>query len=149
MSNFVLGLFIVQLLGGAYLFSYTLSAGRRDSTARATRLPSAVVFSHMLLGGLSAAAWLGWVISDARGFAWTSFAGVALGLTLGAVLGMRLHFKPATVEVPQPPVPGSAPEGADHRVAEKQIPGAANLMHGGLAAVLLVLTLLISLGVVG
>lgn len=146
-SNFVIGLFIVQLLGGAYLFSFTLSAGRRDSTAHATRLPSAVVFSHMLLGLFSTASWIGWVVSDERGFAWASFAGVALGVLLGLVMAMKTVTKPAVVDVPQNPVPGTPPEPADVRVAEKQIPGIALLGHGGLAAALLILTLLIALDV--
>lgn len=146
-SNFVIGLFAVQLLGGAYLFGYTLSAGRRDSTAHATRLPSAVVFSHMLLGGFSTATWIGWVVSDERGFAWASFVSVALGVLLGTVMGLRTVTKPPVVDVPQNPVPRTPPDPADVRVAEKQIPGVALLGHGGLGVTLLLLTLLIALDV--
>ena len=149
MSNFVIGAFIVQLIFGAYLFSITLNAGRRDSAAHATGLPSGVVFFHPLLGLFALGCWIGWVVSDARPFAWVAFAALAVGATLGAALGIRTLTEPDRMEVPQPPDLGTRLVPADYAVAEKQIPRPALVGHGVMAVVLLACTLLVALGVFG
>lgn len=139
MTNFVMGLFAVQLLMGAYLFSITVPS----QTARATRLPASVLLTHPLLGLAGATMWLIWMFTDDRGWVWASFATVLLAAIGGGVLGLKSRLGGPVEQRPE------AREPADVRVVEKQVPKPAMHIHGASGTVLLICMLLVGIGVVG
>lgn len=142
MTNFVMGLLVVQLLGGVYQLSYVLGAGKRPSTARATRLPDPVVVGHPMAATVSTALWLGWMTMDERGFAWLTLVALLLTAAGGAFMFLRTAGRSPVVDRP-------AADPADVRVAEKQIPKVALAVHGLGALLLVGCVLLVALGVVG
>ena len=139
MSNLVMGLLVVQLVGGAYLFSFVLGAGQRHSTARATRLPGLMVFVHAVLGVAAAGLWVAWLETGVAAIAWTTLGSLLLSVGGGLLMFARTAGHEETIE-------RFATDPADVRVAEKQIPAVALLGHGLLALVLVVLVLLVALG---
>ena len=140
MSGFVMGMLVVQVLGGLYLLSFVARAGQEWSNARATRLPDPVVMAHAGVGIAVTGLWVVVLVSGMTGLAWVAFA----ALCVGAALGVTLWLKTAR-GAPVRETPGGSP--ADARVAEKQIPGIALVGHGALALALLVSALLVALGV--
>ncbi|UMG92824.1 hypothetical protein [Nocardioides sp. TF02-7] len=140
MTNFLIGLLAVQLLGGLHQLTFVLGAGQKLSSARATRLPDAAVVGHVMLGGLAFALWLGWVMFDERAFAWMTLATVVLAAAVGGFMFHRTFFRSPVVDRP-------AADPADVRVAEKQIPAASLAVHGLGAAALILGTLLVALDV--
>lgn len=143
MTHFVTGLLFIQFLLGAYHFSFTMGVGRPESNARATRLPPSVVFAHLMIAVLAAGLWLTYEGSHWRPMAWSGFASLAVGASLGAYMGLRTVGQPATL----PETQGVQVEAANLVVAEKQIPTISIALHAVIAVVLVVFSLLVSLGV--
>ncbi len=125
MGGVVLGLWVVQILGGAYLWSFTTGRGRAESRQSGLRTGQSpfLLFLHPLIGVAGLASWIGYMQQEQRGFAWVSFG----LLVLGAVLGRLLDSRAGAVRMPRPVVVG----------------------HAVLAGALLVLVLLTALGVLG
>lgn len=138
MSNLVMGLLVLQVVGGVYLFSLTASTGQAASNARATRLPSLLVFGHSLLGLLAPALWLAWLLTHAQGWVWATLVSLLSSVAGGLVMLAKTVRGPAAVDRP-------AADPADVRVVEKQIPHAALVGHGGLAALIVVCVVAVGL----
>jgi hypothetical protein len=139
MTNFVLGLLVVQVLGGLYQLSFLLGVGSNYRNARASRLPDPLVFGHALLGLVALALWLTWRSTGEEPFVWATFGSLLLSVGGGLVMFARTAAGRATEPV--------ATAGArDVRVAEKRIPKAALSVHGLAAATLVVCVLLVGLG---
>jgi len=135
MTNFVLGLFVVQMLIGAYQIAHVFSA-ETD-----TRLPDVALLFHPMLGGTAALFWVIYMGVGGVGFAWASFGALTLGASLGLVMFARTLAEPAEA-VEHPSVVGAAKP-----LAEKRIPGPMLAVHGLGATLLFVCTLLVALGV--
>lgn len=149
MSILVTGLFVVQLLVGGYLFSFVLGAGQRASNARATRIPDPAAVAHPLAAVVTVACWLICLATDERGFAWVCFGLLLATAAGGLFMAFRTVTGGPTVDRPgrrQGVLDPGDP--AEIRVAEKQIPTAALVLHGTTFLVLLIGTLLVALGVV-
>ena len=148
MSVLITLLFVVQILLGAYMYSFVLGAGQMGSNARATRIPDPVAFVHPVGAGLTLVSWFIHLGTGADGFVWVTFTLLLLTASAGLVMalvtlrGKRLVDRPAAHQVVL--VPGSP---AEIRVAEKQIPPLALALHGLGFAALLCTTLLVALGV--
>jgi len=135
-----MGALIVQLLLGGYQFSFTTGAGRPESDARASRLPSPVIFGHMLLAIVIALLWAGQMASDSRAMAWVVFGLLVGSVASGLAMFLRTARRSAWIG-------GRSRNPADHRVAEKQIPVPSLAVHGLVALSLVVGVLLVALGV--
>ncbi|WP_436701382.1 hypothetical protein [Nocardioides sp. BYT-33-1] len=147
MAILVTGMFVVQLLVGGYMYSFVLGAGQRGSNARATRIPDLVAFIHPVAAIVTFACWLAYLAGDATGFAWTTFVLLLLTASGGALMALRTVTGPPTVDRPSPRQGVLDPgDPAEIRVAEKQIPRAAIVLHGLTFLVLVAGTLLVALG---
>ena len=142
MTKFVMAVLVVQSLGGLYQFGILASAGRRDSTARASRLSDSLVFSHGVLGFLAAGLWLGQLLTGNDYWAWATLVVILLAIAGGTVMFLQTELKPETIDRP---VVDRAEDPADLRVAEKQIPKSVLHGHGLGAAVLVVCVLVVAL----
>lgn len=127
MDRFVLALWIITALAGAYLWVFASAAGRPESNARASRIPRWILFVHpaLALGGLGI-----WAVHTAYGgawLAWAAFVDLVLVAVLGDVMAIRTFKKrrdPALVTT----APGRDP--AEVRRVEDQMPTIAILTHG-------------------
>jgi len=135
MATFALGAWIVQILGGAYLWSFTTGVNRPESNARATRLPRSLLFVHPLLGVVGLFVWIAFLASDEPVLAWVAFAGLLVGGGIGSFLAFRTFQ-----DRPRGPV-GSP----DVRRAEHQMPVPAIGLHGFLAVVTVLAVLVAAL----
>jgi hypothetical protein len=140
MSMYVLAVFILQLFVGAYMYSFVLGAGQKNSNARATRIPDPVAVVHPLAAGGTFLLWILYLVTDERGFAWATFALLLATAGGGAIMSLKTFTGGPTVDRP-------AADPADVRVAEKQIPKVMILMHGLTFVLLAIGTLLVALGV--
>ena len=146
MTKFVMALLVVQALGGLYQFGILASAGRRDSTARASRLSDSLVFSHGLLGFLAAGLWVGQLLTGNDYWAWATLVVILLSVAGGTVMFLKTELEAETID--SLAVDGAvdgAVDPADVRVAEKQIPKSVLHGHGLGAAVLVVCVLIVAL----
>ena len=140
MSKLVMALLVVQVVGGAYLFMSVASAGSQHSTARASRLPSLVVFGHASLGLLAPALWIGYLLTGSDGWVWATLGSLLLSVAGGLFMFARTAGRSDTLHE-------TAADPADVRVAEKQIPASVLAGHGLVAAALVVCVVLVGLGV--
>jgi hypothetical protein len=141
MSGLVIGLLIVQALGGLYMFTYTADAGMPESNARNTRLPEPLLLLHPVLGLAAIAVWVAYMLTGGDPLPWVTLALLVLGTLIGAYLGAET-MRPAPDPVAASPHdPGAA------RLAEKRIPILAIAAHGGLALLIDLCVLLVALGV--
>ncbi|CAA9375697.1 MAG: hypothetical protein AVDCRST_MAG32-1164 [uncultured Nocardioides sp.] len=138
MTKFVMALFVIQVVGGLFQMGTLMTAGSRNSTARASRLPDLLVFSHAVLGFLAAGLWVGQLLTGDDRFAWVTLAVVALSIAGGTVMFLKTELGSETLDRP-------AADPADVRVAEKQIPKTVLHGHGLGAAVLAVCVLVVAL----
>ena len=104
---------------------------------------------HLALAALvTLSTWLAYVASDREGFAWATFVLLVLTASGGAVMGVKTVLGDRYVDRPAPDrgivAPGAA---AEIRVAEKQIPMAAIVLHASTFVLLAIGTLLVALGV--
>jgi hypothetical protein len=90
MSLLALAAWIVTAGVGLYLLSIWLIEYDKDfHSVAATRLPPAVLASHVMLAGGGLLVWIGYLILDADQLAWTAVAALALAATLGLVMAVR------------------------------------------------------------
>ena len=90
MSLIALATWITTAGGGLYLLSIWLIEYDKDfQAAAATRLPPAVLVSHVLLAGGGLVAWIGYLIFDQDRLAWTAVAALAIAVTLGLTMAIR------------------------------------------------------------
>ncbi|PRX66710.1 hypothetical protein B0I32_105150 [Nonomuraea fuscirosea] len=154
---------IVTALGGFAMLGIWISRGglRRDEGAP-TRLPSPVVFGHLLLAAAGLVAWILYLATGSAALGWTALVLLVPVALLGFVMLARwipVHraaapgtaapetSAPAT-DAFQTTAPGTAPGAAAGAVApaERHFPVAVVIGHGVLAVVTLVLVLLTVLG---
>ncbi|MEV0160030.1 hypothetical protein [Nonomuraea fuscirosea] len=154
---------IVTALGGFAMLGIWISRGglRRDEGAP-TRLPSPVVFGHLLLAAAGLVAWILYLATGSAALGWTALVLLVPVALLGFVMLARwipVHraaapgtatpetSAPATAPF-QTTAPGTAPGAAAGAVApaERHFPVAVVVGHGVLAVVTLVLVLLTVLG---
>jgi hypothetical protein len=131
MEKFVMAMLVVQVLGGAFLFASVSTTGSRSSTARATRLPPLVVFSHAMLGLLAPALWIAYLRYGSTALVWSTL--VSLLLSTGGGLFMLARTLGHSDRLDQP-----ANDPADVTVIEKQVPKSVLAGHGLVAAILIV-----------
>jgi hypothetical protein len=90
MSLLALASWIITAAGGLYLLSIWLIEYDRDfQSAAATRLPPAVLASHVLLAGGGLLVWAGYLIFDQDRLAWTSVVALCLAAVLGLIMAIR------------------------------------------------------------
>jgi hypothetical protein len=90
MSLLALAAWIITAGGGLYLLSIWLIEYDKDFQAvAATRLPPAVLASHVTLAGGGLLVWAGYLILDSDRLAWTAVAALGLAATLGTVMAVR------------------------------------------------------------
>jgi hypothetical protein len=130
-EEFALGAWIFTILVGVYLFTFTTGAHRPESPARATDLPSLVLFSHPLVGLAGVVTWIAYLVSASTTLAWVAVAWLVLGATLGDVMAVRT-FRGRQNETAALAV---AHDPADAARAEGRMPVAAVAVHGILAIV--------------
>ncbi|MCD4525222.1 hypothetical protein [Nocardioides sp. cx-173] len=153
MAGFILGLWIVTAVGGSYLWSFTTGVGRPESTARSSSLPPSVLFLHPLVGLTGFSTWVGYLYVGGDVLPWVAFGLLVTGALLGDVLVMR------TLRPRAPALLGAVPADQDPehsldenavanaRRAEDLIPRPVIVMHGVLAALLMLLVFLVAVGV--
>jgi hypothetical protein len=138
MTKFVMAVLVIQVIGGLYQFMVLATARSEHSTARATRLPDWVVFTHAALGFLAAGVWVGQLVTGNDLFAWTTLGLLLMSVVGGTVLFLKTELRSETLDRP-------AMDPADVRVVEKQIPKSVIHGHGLGAAVLVVCVLVVAL----
>jgi hypothetical protein len=131
----VLGFWIATGLGGLYMLGFTLSHGRDRTGASRTHLSSTVVFSHMSFAVAGLAVWIGYMATRDQPWAWASLIVLVVVALLGGAMFVRWTLDRH----------GPGAEKRKAELAEQQIPSAAVHMHGFLAFVTIVLTLLAAL----
>ncbi|MEU8397161.1 hypothetical protein AB0C28_18370 [Nonomuraea sp. NPDC048892] len=144
---------IVTALGGFALLGIWISRGglRREEGA-GTRLPTPVVFGHLLLAAAGLVAWILYLATRSTGLAWTALIILVPVALLGFVMLARwipIYRAPApetaapTTAASEITAPGTVP-GASGAVApaERHFPVAVVVGHGLLAVITLVLVLL-------
>lgn len=147
MAGLVIGLWVINMVLGSYLFTYTAGAGRPESTARATSLPSLVVFSHGTLAFLGIGIWLVYSYTGDRWAAWAALGELLVASALGHVMAHRtFHPEKSPVLIPAGAIKHDV---GDTVRAEDQMPPLAIHLHAAIAGLLVVLVLLTALGVWG
>jgi hypothetical protein len=176
MSLLALAAWIATAGVGLYLLSIWLIEYDKDfHSVAATRLPPAVLASHVTLAGGGLLVWIGYLILDADRLAWTAAAAVALAATLGLVMAVRWFGvyragrKAARARGPAEhltlvgedrPVSRNSLVSRDSGVAvlaptthlgppERNFPLPVVIAHGTFAAITIALVLLTALGVGG
>ncbi|NYG55935.1 hypothetical protein [Nocardioides perillae] len=143
MQLFVSYLWIVNLLFGAYLWSYTLRIGRPESSAQATALPRWILFVHPTLAVAGLGMWGVYSASDSDLVAWASFVTLVLTAVLGDVLAVKTHkgrrerIKVTTAAA----VHEGAPLPPSRRRVEDEMPTSVLAVHGIIATGLIVAVL--------
>jgi len=90
MSLLALAAWIVTAGFGLYLLSIWLIEYDKDfHSVAATRLPPAVLASHVTLAFGGLVVWAGYLIFDSDQMAWTAAAAMVLAATLGSVMAVR------------------------------------------------------------
>ncbi|WP_205475085.1 hypothetical protein [Nocardioides sp. SYSU D00038] len=160
MAALTLGTWIITMLLGAYLWTFTLDTGKPGSAARATRLPPLMLFVHPVLAGSGFAVYLAFMYERHPGLAWTSF-GFLLATAMGGHL-LMLHTSLHRGKVQTPvrvATPASLPaeahaameaqlarrEPGDEAFVEDLMPSAARHVHHAIAMVTLVLLLVVAI----
>lgn len=90
MSLIALALWITTAGGGLYLLAIWLIEYDKDfQSAARTRLPPAVLASHVLLAGGGLLVWALYLLLDDERLAWTAVAALCLAATLGTTMAIR------------------------------------------------------------
>jgi hypothetical protein len=132
MAGFILGIWILTIAGGVYMWSFTTGAGRPESNVRATDLSPLALFAHPAIGLLGISVWVVYLYQGGQALTWVALAVLVVGALVGDLLLVRT-LKRRT---------------GGPRV-EDLIPRPVMVLHGALAVVLIVLVLLMALGVDG
>lgn len=143
MSLIAVALWITTAGGGLYLLSIWLIEYDKDfQSAAQTRLPPAVLASHVLLAVGGLLVWAGYLIFDQDRLAWTAVAALCLAATLGIVMAIRwVGVYRGSLAVATRPVREGPPE--------RNFPLPVVIAHGAFAAATLTFVLLTALGVGG
>jgi len=171
MSLLALTAWIITAGVGLYLLSIWLIEYDKDfHSVAATRLPPAVLASHVTLAFGGLLVWAGYLIFDSDQLAWTAAAAMVLGATLGTVMAVRwFGVYRAQREAARAPrsaahltlVSGESPVSRrDSGVAvfaptahlgppERNFPLPVVIAHGTFAAITIALVLLTAFGVGG
>ena len=90
MSLIALATWIVTAAGGLYLLSiWLIEYDKEFQSVAATRLPPAVLTSHVLFAITGLVAWIGYLIFDQDRLAWTAVVAVLFAATLGTTMAIR------------------------------------------------------------
>jgi hypothetical protein len=157
MSLFALAAWIVTAGGGLYLLSIWLIEYDKDFHAvTATRLPPAVLASHVLLAGSGLVLWAFYLVFDDDRVAEISLAVIVIAASLGVVMAIRWIgvYRAGRIRA------RSVVPAGDGRVAvlerparegppERNFPLPVVIAHGAFAAVTITLVTLTVLGVGG
>jgi hypothetical protein len=136
---------------GLYLLAiWLIEYDREFQSAAATRLPVAVIGTHVLLAFGGLAVWALYLITDAEKLAWAAAATlgvvVTLGLTMAARwIGVRRAHGPPQ---PVPALVGGRPGSGISRVPvppERHFPAPVVVIHGIFAGATILLVLLTAL----
>jgi len=170
MSLLALIAWIITASFGLYLLSVWLIEYDKDFHAvSATRLPPAVLGSHVTLAFGGLLVWIGYLIFDSDKLAWTAAAAMVFGATLGTVMAIRwfgvyrAQRDAARAHRPAshlPLVSGESPMSGDSGVAvlapagrlgppERNFPLPVVVAHGIFATITIGLVVLTVLGVGG
>jgi hypothetical protein len=144
---------IVTAGGGFFLLSVWLRrGGMRQQAAGTTSFRPALIFGHFLLAAVGLVLWLVYVVTDAEGLKWPTFAilvvvGILGGTMFARWLGVRGS---ATARAGAGAATASAgePQSAEEP-AERGLPVPIVALHGVLAVATVVLVLLTALEVGG
>jgi hypothetical protein len=134
----------------AGLYMLTVWLIENDATRRGeakSQLPSAVVFTHLILAVSGLVVWVVYLLADQQRLAW-----IALGtLTAIALLGLLMFARwiPVHRGADLPVSPAQFPGGALAVPPEGNIPEAVVACHGAFALITYVLVLLTTLNVGG
>jgi hypothetical protein len=163
MSLIALALWITTAGGGLYLLSIWLIEYDKDfQSAAQTRLPPAVLASHVLLAGGGLLVWALYLFLDDERLAWTAVAAVCLAATLGTTMAIRWvgvyranrGIRRDQTGVRMAVVSGlggvavASPSGREGP-PERNFPLPVVIAHGAFAVATLTLVLLTALGVGG
>ena len=166
MSLIALATWIVTAGFGLYLLSIWLIEYDKDfQSVTATRLPPAVLTSHVLFAGGGLLAWIGYLILDQDRLAWTAVVAVLTAATLGVTMAIRwvgvyragraskrrqaeLAAAPHAV-LAGPGAVATLEQAADLGPPERNFPLPVVIAHGAFAAATITLVLLTALGVGG
>lgn len=147
MSIIALITWITAAGGGLYLVAiWLIEYDREYQAAAATRLPPAVLASHVTLAGGGLLVWVGYLIFDSDNLAWISVLALALAATLGSYMAFRwvgVYRESRTMRL-QAAVDGR-PIGTGP--PERNFPLPIVIGHGLFAVTTLALVLLTALGV--
>jgi hypothetical protein len=166
MSLIALITWIMTAGGGLYLLSIWLIEYDKDfQSVAATRLPPAVLTSHVVLalGGLFI--WIGYVIVDQDRLAWIAVVAILLAAALGVTMAIRWISVYRTTRAARRSLadlkagrltlvggPGDIATlelASDLGPPERNFPLAVVIAHGAFAAATITLVLLTSFGVFG
>jgi hypothetical protein len=151
---------------GLYLLSIWLIEYDKDfQSVTATRLPPAVLTTHVLLAGGGLLAWIGYLILDQDRLAWTALGAVLLAATLGTTMAIRWvgvyravrasrrrNAELAEARLTLVGAAGGVPtleHAQDLGPPERNFPLPVVIAHGAFAATTITLVLLTALGVGG
>jgi hypothetical protein len=160
MSLLALFCWITTAGGGMYLLSIWLIEYDKDFHAvSATRLPPALLASHVVLAAGGLLVWADYLVYDQDDAAWTAVAAILMAATLGAVMAIRWIGVYRTYRASRPRaqlVLASQRGGvavldrpAIEGPPERNFPLPVVLAHGAFAALTITLVLLTAFGVGG
>ncbi|MEU4453291.1 hypothetical protein AB0F44_18300 [Nocardioides sp. NPDC023903] len=147
-TNGVLLVWLFTMSVGAFMFGTVSRFGAPPEAIRNSRLPAPALLSHPALAGSAFAAWLGFVITDNRAWAWVAVGLLAVAICLGAFLFVRTGKPEHLVLAEERDEIAGDPVRVPYKVAEHEIPRPVIYTHGIFAAVTFALALLVALGVV-
>jgi hypothetical protein len=149
MSIVALVTWITAAAGGLYLVSiWLIEYDREYQSVAATRLPPAVLFSHVTLAGGGLIVWVGYLVFDSGNLAWISVVALLLAATLGSTMAIRwIGVYRATRTLRRQAAVDGRP--IDAGPPERNFPLPVVIGHGVFAVATLTLVLLVALGVGG
>ncbi len=140
---------LITISGGLYmLMVWLIESDPKHPDGSPSRLPVAVISSHLLLAVSGLIVWASYLFTDARSLAWAAVAILATVALLGTSMFARwvpVYRAAEVVPVAAGQVPGVSPEPP----AEHYFPLTVVVGHGVFATLTIVLVLLTALGVGG
>jgi hypothetical protein len=146
---------IVTAGGGFFLLSVWLRrGGMRQQAGGTTSFRAGLIFGHFLLAAVGLVLWLAYVVTDAEGLKWPTFAILVVVGLLGGTMFMRwLGVRRAATATAGAGAGTATPPAGEPRSAEEPaergLPVPVVALHGVLAVATVVLVLLTALGVGG
>jgi hypothetical protein len=97
---------VITALAGGYLFAtWLFRGGIRQSKARATTLPTPLIFGHFLLAASGLATWIAYLLTDVRTLAWAALIDLVLIAALGCTMFIRWGGETKADLAPVPSAP--------------------------------------------